>query len=119
MSLSPQEEEAKARYEIRREIARASSQDRFAKMGLAGEGPRALMGCDFMAITDHALAASQGWQFPWRKIMGQNRPYLRRFELALWHNGTLYGLCVGRVSRGHQIVALQITCEGLVQKGFF
>lgn len=106
MALSASEQEAKVRYGIRREIARRMSQDRFHALALKGEAPREAITCDFTAITDDALAAAAGWKFPWRRIMGQNRPYLRRFEWAIWQNGSLYGLCVGRASRGSDNVTI-------------
>jgi hypothetical protein len=88
------------RYEIHRESARHATE---AIMGFLA--PRGLMPpeaaiCRLTEIDDQATAAASSWEFQWRKIMGQTRPYYRRFEVALWCKGTLYGLAVGRASRG-------------------
>jgi hypothetical protein len=104
--LGATEEDAKVRYEIRREIARAATLDRFRDMAFAGEAPIEAIECDFTSITNAALDEAEGWRFPWRRIVGQNRPYLRRFELAVWHGGQLYALCVGRASRGNNNVTI-------------
>lgn len=56
------------------------------------------------AIDDVALDAIDaqwaGPEFPWRRICGQTRPYVRRFETAIWIGNNLEGLCIGRASRG-------------------
>lgn len=62
--------------------------------------PAEAAACGLLGIDDAAIAAAVNWRFPWRRIVGQTRPYFRRFELALWHNGNLYGLAIGRASKG-------------------
>jgi hypothetical protein len=100
------------RYEIYRETARGLTA---ALIRLAASnGPaarRVLMPpeaafASLSEIDDRALAAAAGWHFPWRRIVGQARPYFRRFELALWYRNDLYGLAVGRASRGPDNVTI-------------
>jgi hypothetical protein len=59
-----------------------------------------------MHISDWALDECADWGFPWRKILGQTRPYLRRFEIAIWSDGRLLALAVGRASRGPDNVTI-------------
>jgi hypothetical protein len=65
-----------------------------------------LDGLDLTAITDAALLESENWEFPWRRIVGQTRPYLRRFEIAIWVQGHLLALGIGRTSRGPDNVTI-------------
>lgn len=63
------------------------------------------------AIDDAALTAlSRQWgtsHFAWPRICGQNRPYVKRFEAAIWIGDGLEGLCMGRPSRGNDNVTLR------------
>jgi hypothetical protein len=61
---------------------------------------------DVIHISDAATADAADWNFPWRRIVGQTRPYLRRFEVAFWTEGRLLALAVGRVSRGNDNVTI-------------
>jgi hypothetical protein len=61
---------------------------------------------DLTHISDRALADAAKWNFPWRRIVGQTRPYLRRFEVAFWQEGKLLGLAIGRASRGSDNVTV-------------
>ncbi|MER2265640.1 hypothetical protein [Methylobacterium oxalidis] len=99
------------RYEGYRQAAREATADTLYKLARAGPAPRALLfGLRLTAIDDATLAAWElQWsesRFPWRRIVGQARPYIRRFEIAIWVGGDLLGLCVGRASRGPDNVTL-------------
>jgi hypothetical protein len=61
---------------------------------------------DFIHISEAALKEAESWNFPWRKIVGQTRPYLRRFEVAVWQSGRLLALAIGRCSRGPDNVTI-------------
>jgi hypothetical protein len=89
------------RYEIYRETARHITEDIIKVLAMrTGLMPPEARIARLTAIDDHAIQAAANWQFPWHRIMGQNRPYFRRFEVALWCQGNLYGMAVGRASRG-------------------
>jgi hypothetical protein len=97
------EEQKKLETEIKYESLRTAARDatRFrltlGRIKLPGVNFERM---DFIHISDVALNEAAGWNFPWRRIVGQTRPYLRRFEVAIWQNGTLLALAVGRCSRG-------------------
>ncbi|KRR21926.1 hypothetical protein [Bradyrhizobium retamae] len=88
------------RYEIQREAARHFAELKAAELVKYRLMPPEAAICSLRAIDDAAIAAAASWEFQWRRIMGQTRPFFRRFEAALWCNGNLYGLVVGRASRG-------------------
>ena len=99
------------RYERLREAARALTTD--MENIRAGNGemtPNVLLGLRLTSISDAAIdAAYAQWGaaiFPWTSICGQARPYVRRFEVAIWINGSLEGLCTGRASNGPDNVTL-------------
>lgn len=79
-------------------------------LALARLAPIEMARLDLIAITNDALNETErgddNWKFPWRAIVGQFRPYLRRFEVALWFEGQLYGLAIGRASRGKRNVTI-------------
>lgn len=39
--------------------------------------------------------------YPWDELKCQFRPYIKRFELAIWGNGRVCGMAFGRPSREH------------------
>jgi hypothetical protein len=90
------------RYEIHRETARHFTEEKVSFLARYDLMPREASICRLTAIDDAAIEAAAKWEdpFPWKRILGQTRPYYRRFELALWVTGNLYGLAVGRASRG-------------------
>lgn len=88
------------RYEIHREAARHFTEAKIAVLAKYKLMPVQAMMCNLRAIDDAAIRAAEGWEFPWKRIVGQIRPLYRRFEVALWHGGNLRGLAVGRASRG-------------------
>jgi hypothetical protein len=92
--------ESARRYEARREEARERTQVTMYNLALNLECPIEAARMDLIAITDDALEEAAEWELPWREIFGQFRPYLRRFTVAIWFEGRLYGLGVGRASRG-------------------
>lgn len=61
-------------------------------------------GLRITAINDAALSELvRQWRkphFAWTRICGQSRPYVKRFEAALWIDDALEGLCMGRPSHG-------------------
>jgi len=70
------------------------------------EAPLEAARMDLINVTPHALEEAEDWELPWSDIVGQIRPYLRRFTIAIWFEGKLYGLGVGRASRGKQNVTI-------------
>jgi len=98
--------ESAQRYEARREEARERTQVTMYNLAMSGEGPLEAARMDLINITPPALAEAQDWELPWNKIVGQCRPYLRRFTVAIWFEGRLYGLGVGRASRGKENVTI-------------
>ena len=100
------------RYEIYRETARNFTEVIIQMAASNSPLPRRILMppeaafATLSEIDDRALAAAGGWHFPWRRIVGQARPYFRRFELALWYRNDLYGLAVGRASRGPDNVTI-------------
>lgn len=94
------------RYEINREAARHHTELLIRFLSGKQLMPAVAATSVLAGITDDAISMADGWTFPWRRIMGQNRPYFRRFELALWEGGTLWGLAVGRSSRGPDNVTI-------------
>ncbi|MBO4227569.1 hypothetical protein [Bradyrhizobium neotropicale] len=97
---------AARRYEFHRRVARGVTGSIIAEIARQGLMPQQARTCQLLGIEDQAILAAGNWIFPWRRIMGQTRPYYRRFELALWHGGNLYGLAVGRASRGPDNVTI-------------
>ena len=73
-------------------------------------------------IDSVALAAWYKWprspygdaNFPWDRIASYVRKSPRRFEAAIWCNGHLCGLCVGKPSRGPENLTLRLLegCPG-------
>lgn len=61
---------------------------------------------DLIHISEAAIKEAETWNFPWRRIIGQTRPYLRRFEVAFWQDGRLLALAIGRCSRGPDNVTI-------------
>jgi hypothetical protein len=39
--------------------------------------------------------------YPWDDLKSQFRPYIKRFEVAIWGNGRVCGMAIGRPSREH------------------
>ena len=94
------------KYEGFREVARERTRDTLWERILPAKLPIELYAFDFTSISDAALKEAEGWNFRWRRIVGQTRPYLRRFEVAVWKDGRLLGLAVGRASRGPDNVTI-------------
>ena len=101
-------EHVEEKYEGFREAAREHTHFRLANRILQARLPVDLYTLDFIAITDAALDQADNWweSGKWRRLVGQMRPYLRRFELAIWHNGRLLALAIGRASRGADNVTI-------------
>lgn len=59
-------------------------------------------------------AAIQNWhgtwakqsKFPWDRLWSDFRPYIDRFEVAIWADGQVCGLALGRPSGGNQNVTI-------------
>ena len=98
--------ETARKYEAWREEARARTQVTMYSLALNLEAPLEAARMDLINITHHALEEAQGWELPWSEIVGQIRPYLRRFTISVWFEGSLYGLGVGKASRGKQNVTI-------------
>jgi hypothetical protein len=98
--------ESARRYEARREEARAHTQNMMYNLAMNLECPLEAARIDLISINHHALEEADGWELPWRQIVGQLTPYLRRFEVAIWFEGHLYGLGIGRASRGKKFVCV-------------
>ncbi|SRR6266446_3454656 len=94
------------RYEMHRETARHVTEALIGFLATKKLMPPEAAICRLTEIDDQAIAVAVNWGFPWLKIMGQTRPYFRRFEVALWCKGNLYGLAVGRSSRGQDNVTI-------------
>jgi hypothetical protein len=45
-------------------------------------------------------------EYPWDSLWRDFRPYIDRFEVAIWANGQVCGLALGRPSRGNQNVTI-------------
>jgi hypothetical protein len=73
---------------------------------MTGECPLKAARTDLISITPHALEEAKDWELPWNQIVGQVRPYLRRFTVAIWFEGLLYGLGAGKASRGKENVTI-------------
>lgn len=98
--------EAARKYEAYREEARELTQATMYNLAMNLECPIEAARMDLINITPPALDEAAGWELPWGQIVGQARPYLRRFTLAIWFEGRLYGLAVGRASRGKENVTI-------------
>lgn len=111
--------ESAARYLGRRDAAREMTLERMYELARLDVAPtRILTGLDLREIDDEALELSQGWGFPWRKIVGQFRPYDRRFEVAVWCGRELCGLAVGRASKGKRNVTIHFIERSADQNPF-
>jgi hypothetical protein len=104
-------QKAAERYEGYRGVARETTHETLAELAATGEFPEhAFAGLRFAPIDDDAVSAAvPGWglrDFPWREIVWQARPYVRRFEVAIWRYDDLQGLCVGRASEGREHVTI-------------
>jgi hypothetical protein len=75
-------------------------------LAMCGECPLEAARMDVINITHHALEEAKGWELPWEAIVGQIRPYLRRFTVSIWFEGHLYGLGAGKASRGKENVTI-------------
>lgn len=98
--------EAARKYEAWREEARAATQIAMYNLAMNLRAPLEAARMDLTNITPHALEKAADWELPWDEIVGQIRPYLRRFTIAIWFEGHLYGLGVGRASRGKRNVTI-------------
>jgi hypothetical protein len=70
------------------------------------EAPLEAARMDLINITPHALEEAANWELRWDEIVGQIRPYLRRFTISVWFEGNLYGLGSGKASRGKRNVTI-------------
>ncbi len=98
--------ESARRYEAWREQARERTQVTMYNLAMNGECPLEAARMDLINITHHALEEAKDWELPWDQIVGQIRPYLRRFTISIWFEGQLYGLGAGKASRGRQNVTV-------------
>jgi hypothetical protein len=98
--------ETARKYEAWREEARARTQATMYNLAMNLEAPLEAARMDLINITPHGLDEAEDWELPWSDIVGQIRPYLRRFTIAIWFEGKLYGLGAGRASRGKQNVTI-------------
>lgn len=98
-------------YEGYRQAAREMTESDIFDRAEGGDfTSNALLGMRLTSIDDTTLdAISEQWgtsEFPWRQICGQARPFIRRFEVAIWIGDELEGLCTGRASRGDDNVTI-------------
>lgn len=99
-------QQTEIKYETLRQAARDATKIKL-RVGRIGEAVGiGFDRLDMIHVSDAALKDAEGWNFPWRKIVGQMRPYLRRFEVAFWQDGRLLALAVGRPSRGPDNVTI-------------
>jgi hypothetical protein len=94
------------KYEAWREEARGRTQVTMYNLALNLEAPLEAARMDLINITPHALEEATDWELRWDEIVGQIRPYLRRFTISVWFEGSLYGLAVGKASRGKRNVTV-------------
>ena len=97
--------DAAKRYGARRAAACEATQIKMNNKAASGEAPAEFFNFDLTPITGQPLqmrqvGCSHGENF------GQARPYLRRLDVACWHEGALHGLMVGRSSKGHSQVCI-------------
>ena len=90
--------ETARKYEAWREEARARTQATMYNLAMNLEAPLEAARMDLINITPHGLDEAEDWELPWSDIVGQIRPDLRRFTIAIWFEGKLYGLGAGRAS---------------------
>ncbi len=100
------------KYEGYREAVRLHTETEVITLSASGiYPPEVQLGFRLTAITPEAVDATETyWQhtvLPWRRIVGQNKPYVRRFEVAMWIGEALVGMAVGRPSRGRDNLTLQ------------
>lgn len=81
--------ESARRYEAWREEARERTQVTMYNLAMNGECPIEAARMDVINITEHALKEAKDWELPWDRIVGQIRPYLRRFTASIWFEGQL------------------------------
>lgn len=62
------------------------------------------------AYPAHRVGHTPGWD--WSQQLRRFRKRARRVEAALWHDATLCGLAVGRISRGHLTASLHFLEAG-------
>ena len=87
--------ETARKYEAWREEARARTQNTMYDLAMNLEAPLEAARMDLINITHHALEEAAAWELRWDGIVGQIRPYLRRFTISVWFEGNLYGLGAG------------------------
>lgn len=97
---------AAARYEGYRTAAREATVDAIVTLGLGD-----LVGRRFSltGIGAYELTDWQTWpvkHFEWQEVVDDFRPYLKRFEIAIWQNAKLLGMAIGRPSDGPDNVTL-------------
>lgn len=97
-------EHVEEKYEGFRDAARGHTLSQIYTLAKTERLP--IFGLNLSGIDDQALKACEGWNFPWRRIVGQTRPYLRRFEIAIWQYDTLLAVGIGRASRGPDNITL-------------
>jgi hypothetical protein len=98
--------ETARKYEAWREEARARTQNTMYDLAMNLEAPLEAARMDLINITHHALEEAANWELRWDEIVGQIRPYLRRFTISVWFEGNLYGLGAGKASRGKRNVTI-------------
>ncbi|MFV0574027.1 MAG: hypothetical protein ACK5NC_01175 [Vibrio sp.] len=85
---------------------------------------------DLTEINEDALRFQEQWEIPlnrqigwnWRQVRNQyRRNHMTRIELAIWHDGELCGLMIGKASYGRLIVKINYIQGGQFEnplKGF-
>lgn len=106
MSEATKFAESARKYEAWRDEARGRTQATMYDLAMNLECPIEAARTDLINITPHALEEAESWELPWDQIVGQFRPYLRRFTVAIWFEGRLYGLGCGRASKGKENVTI-------------
>ena len=113
--MAEQAWEANLRYEALRLAAREATRE---KVHLLADDPIAVAAAN-ISLTEISEVALRQWSerwtahpcphggnFDWPRLRAEFRPYINRFEVAVWAFGTLCGMALGRPSSGRDNLTL-------------
>jgi hypothetical protein len=101
--MTEQAWEAAARYDGYRQASLEVTQGNLSLAERDGADCPELSRVVLTTINSSALSSCDQWEsgtFDWPLIVSQFRPYIDRFDVAVWLDGAVLGLGIGRPSKG-------------------